>query len=151
MTYNLTRALRVALLAALLAISTVGVIAAFTPTRASACTYGPASMAVWANDPVRSGTYVKDVAGIDSNPSPSCGVTQQTNWLTKACGAFGCSYETQAQSSNAAPTSNHFVQSAQKACRKGLNRYWTKSVANNVGGPGYQSVKYSANQPEFSC
>jgi hypothetical protein len=117
---------------------------------AYACTYAAASVDVWAWTPILSRPNVNDNGGVNSFPSPPCGMVQQTRWETKVCGTFGCNWQTWAQTQTRAPTSNSYSQWAVASCRRGLNRYRTESDAYNVGGPGYTLNRFSS-EPQYSC
>lgn len=129
-------------------LASVGMIA--SPSPAHACTYGPASLNNWAEDPGRSVSEIIMWGGLIGSPDIPCGVTHETQWTTKACGSFGCSWEVQASSGVNSPTSNYYSQFAIRRCRIGLHRYQTRSVARNVGGPGYTQVRYSGD-PQILC
>jgi hypothetical protein len=118
---------------------------------AFACTFNAALYTVWANDPVVFKGQVMDQGGVNQYPSPMCGSPQASYWYTKACGFFGCSWETWANTQARQPDSNSYYQWAIYACRHGLNRYYSSSHFYNVGGPGYEVDANSSGQPEFAC
>ena len=120
---------------------------------ASACTGGAAQYSLWGDAPAfYYGTYPNlwSYGEGDYFPSPPCGSPQETDFQTKVCGFWGCSWETWAQTGPTYPNSNAYGQWVSHGCRSGLNRYQTQVILYNVGGPGYNAW-WTSSQPEYSC
>jgi hypothetical protein len=116
-------------------------------TAAYACTGGPSQFTVWAWTP-QSGNPIWDNGGVNSYPDAACGTDQKTMWETKACGFWGCSWETWAQTNWRQPQGSYYNQWAQSGCRGGTNRYRTESdylVGNS------NTYWATSSEPQYSC
>lgn len=94
---------------------------------------------------------VRSNGRIEQSPARRCGGVHRVLAQTKACGLFGCNYETK-RTTTGSPIGTNELRTAEQGCRSGTHRYRTFSTFDMATLDGSVHRAYHASsQPEFTC